>query len=639
MVKRIGVLLLVLIAVLPLSAHAQTAGGSWQVYTIANGLREWTSYDIAPDGAGGVWVGHVAGGRGIFRQGGLSHIRADGSSQVYTDEPFQSCPSVDALAATPDGGLWMWLSGYHDYGQNDYQGQRCLQNYGVQSGLASQGFSYAPTIALGYIGPDGVPQMVPKGQLPTNMAAGLAVDAYGRAWVGTTNGAAVREGYGTWRNIAVWNDGSTTSAVYAAGPTIMLGSSNGSVATVATHAGGPDQISVLPRPTSDTGTYVSDIAAGDSIGVIIGRQFYRWDGTAWNAIALPIPAQFGPDEQIYGQTVAYTGGTFWVGAPQYGLYRLDGNSWTAIPAGSTPLPSPSVNDVVAANSTTLLIATYDGAAQLNTGGPAPDPSKAQAAFDALWQRTNRNAQGSWVWGPRAWAERYEGYREGPGGYRFVRYYDKTRMEVSDPQADPNSPWYVTNGLLVMEMVKGRAQFSNDPALSQCPFYVNGGTCSSGTRVAGDIGPSVNNPAPYYGVFGDYLAGVERRGGQRVSATLRETSPGNFALGQEAALGTEPTTLDAYDETTQHNIPRAFWNYMRAQPIDWLYTFGHPITEPYWIRATIGGNEQWVMVQLFERRTLTYTPANQPPWQVEMGNVGQHYYQWRYGAYENPPWEQ
>jgi hypothetical protein len=27
--------------------------------------------------------------------------------------------------------------------------------------------------------------------------------------------------------------------------------------------------------------------------------------------------------------------------------------------------------------------------------------------------------------------------------------------------------------------------------------------------------------------------------------------------------------------------------------------------------------------------LTYTPGNSVGWQVEAGNVGQHYYRWRY----------
>jgi uncharacterized protein YkwD len=40
-----------------------------------------------------------------------------------------------------------------------------------------------------------------------------------------------------------------------------------------------------------------------------------------------------------------------------------------------------------------------------------------------------------------------------------------------------------------------------------------------------------------------------------------------------------------------------------------------------------------LFQVFERRVLTYNPANSPGFRVEMGNVGQHYYRWRY---ENPP---
>jgi hypothetical protein len=58
--------------------------------------------------------------------------------------------------------------------------------------------------------------------------------------------------------------------------------------------------------------------------------------------------------------------------------------------------------------------------------------------------------------------------------------------------------------------------------------------------------------------------------------------------------------------------------------------GYPISEPYWARAKVGGVEQDVLVQAFQRRVLTYTPSNPSGWQVEMGNVGRHYYQWRYG---------
>jgi hypothetical protein len=106
----------------------------------------------------------------------------------------------------------------------------------------------------------------------------------------------------------------------------------------------------------------------------------------------------------------------------------------------------------------------------------------------------------------------------------------------------------------------------------------------------------------------------------------------------ASMSATAATLAFFDTTTRHNVARAFWDYMQAQPADWMYTFGHPIADPYWICARIGGVEQWVMIQLFERRTLTYTPTNAPAWQVEMGNVGEHYFAWRYGG-DDAPWAQ
>ena len=96
---------------------------------------------------------------------------------------------------------------------------------------------------------------------------------------------------------------------------------------------------------------------------------------------------------------------------------------------------------------------------------------------------------------------------------------------------------------------------------------------------------------------------------------------------------------------EHNygIPRAFWNFMTRggtvydngafvyhQPLfNWLYVTGYPIADPYWVKVKVKGVEQDVMFQAFERRLLTYTPANPAQYQVEMGNVGRHYYQWRY----------
>jgi hypothetical protein len=62
----------------------------------------------------------------------------------------------------------------------------------------------------------------------------------------------------------------------------------------------------------------------------------------------------------------------------------------------------------------------------------------------------------------------------------------------------------------------------------------------------------------------------------------------------------------------------------------FYATGYPVTEAYWASVEVGGTPTDVLIQCFERRCLTYTPDNPAGWQVEAGNVGQHYYRWRYG---------
>jgi hypothetical protein len=93
------------------------------------------------------------------------------------------------------------------------------------------------------------------------------------------------------------------------------------------------------------------------------------------------------------------------------------------------------------------------------------------------------------------------------------------------------------------------------------------------------------------------------------------------------------------------IPRVFWDYMNqpgrvvengnvieARPlIDWRYVIGEPLTEAYWTYIKVGGVDRGVLVQAFERRVLTFTPTNERQFQVEMGNIGRHYFSWRYGT--------
>ena len=85
------------------------------------------------------------------------------------------------------------------------------------------------------------------------------------------------------------------------------------------------------------------------------------------------------------------------------------------------------------------------------------------AFRRVWTRQDYPVQQqltnrSWTWGPAPISDPVrEQYAESPEGMRTVQYFDKSRMEINDPTADPNATWYVTNGLLPIELMTGRLQ--------------------------------------------------------------------------------------------------------------------------------------------------------------------------------------
>ena len=91
--------------------------------------------------------------------------------------------------------------------------------------------------------------------------------------------------------------------------------------------------------------------------------------------------------------------------------------------------------------------------------------------------------------PDVFASRAEPYAEAPGGQRTVYYFDKSRMEITDPVADRRSPWFVTNGLLVREMVTGTVQVGHGASEERGPADLPA------------VGDAANNPkAPTYATF-------------------------------------------------------------------------------------------------------------------------------------------
>lgn len=270
---------------------------------------------------------------------------------------------------------------------------------------------------------------------------------------------------------------------------------------------------------------------------------------------------------------------------------------------------------------------------------------ADSSFSNVWARTDgENVRGgrSWYWGPNPWFDYAEFYRQGLNGLRTVQYFDKARMEINIPGDRSGPQQGVTNGLLVKELVSGRLQLGNDPF-------------DADTRTPADV-PVAGNPrnanpvAPSYASFAA-LATTDngyrdpQRLGERVSTSLDRS--GN--LGARSDLAVPESTIVQYNTVTGHNIPQVFWDFMNLQGrigvnggvstgpvVDWLFALGLPISDAYWVRAQVGSEQKDVLVQLFERRVLTYVPSNPAGYKVEMGNVGQHYFQWRY-PHLGTPW--
>jgi hypothetical protein len=264
-------------------------------------------------------------------------------------------------------------------------------------------------------------------------------------------------------------------------------------------------------------------------------------------------------------------------------------------------------------------------------------------YKLVWERTDKPVQDgvtarSWMWGPDTvpGSPASEPYAEAPGGNRVVQYFDKSRMEVNDPSADRSQLWFVTNGLLVKEMVSGQLQVGNST------FQPKG---SSTEAVAGDPASTGNTNCPTYATFKDIASLNNDHASAPKSGFVNEAidKTGAVTTWVNPSPSPDPSVAYAYfDGTLKHNIPNKFWDFMnQTGPVywngamsndtvcNWVFAMGLPITEPYWTKAKVAGVEKDVLVQLFERRVLTYTPSNPAGFQVEMGNVGQHYYRWRY----------
>jgi len=318
---------------------------------------------------------------------------------------------------------------------------------------------------------------------------------------------------------------------------------------------------------------------------------------------------------------------------------------TVVSTGTVGITATATGEVTGTVSATAIpVPTSVIASNLYVAGGGPF-AYANPAFQSTWDRTDHPVQQGQVsrtffWGPGPNTPGlFEQYNESPLGnkLRLVQYFDKSRMELNNPNARQDQPFFVTNGLLTVDLISGQVQ------VGETDFTKYRNAC---IPMSGDPGDQF---APTYFAFQKVSVSSDRvdthpaadRTGQKVVETID----------RNGITGTDPskanmsgTDLVHFEGSVKHNIPRVFWDFLNASgPVHdanhnivtqqlinpWFFASGLPISEAYWTRATIKGKVTDVLIQAFERRALTYVPTNPTGFQVEMANIGQHYFDWRY----------
>ena len=241
--------------------------------------------------------------------------------------------------------------------------------------------------------------------------------------------------------------------------------------------------------------------------------------------------------------------------------------------------------------------------------PAAAIQPGASAFERTWSRTDlpvaeTQVNRTWMWGPAAFTSAMgEYYEDATFGVRVVQYFDKTRMEIStDPAANPNSIWYVTNGLLARELVTGQMQEGDTLFTERAPAEVN---------VAGDANDA---NGPTYASFSQLLDAAPLAAGTVVSQRIDRAG----GVSDDPALAGRNVLAAHFVAETNHTVAGPFWEFMNAEGMVYetagyqearlfdnpFFATGFPISEAYWATVQVAGTPRDVLIQVFERRVLT-----------------------------------
>ncbi|CAN5666303.1 hypothetical protein BH23CHL2_BH23CHL2_28600 [soil metagenome] len=252
-------------------------------------------------------------------------------------------------------------------------------------------------------------------------------------------------------------------------------------------------------------------------------------------------------------------------------------------------------------------------------------------FHRLWARTELPviegaASRSWIWGETAITPLVS--EPNADNTRIVQYFDKGGMQFNpDPAIQIGNPAYVMASPLAYEMLPGQLASGDQWG-------------PSGIGIAGDA-DDVSGPT--YATFTDLRDAPPPADGALLTEAVDRQ--GNRShddrLAQFGVTAAYRVTLPGLD----HQIASPFWEFIQSsgpvyeaarvldEPMfeDQWAMIGLPLTEAYWSRVKLNGEISDVLVQVFERRVLTYTPTMPDGWQVQIANTGRHYVDWRFGG--------
>ncbi|HMM43741.1 MAG TPA: hypothetical protein PKA95_17740 [Thermomicrobiales bacterium] len=200
------------------------------------------------------------------------------------------------------------------------------------------------------------------------------------------------------------------------------------------------------------------------------------------------------------------------------------------------------------------------------------------------------------------AERYD---DAPEATRVVQYFDKSRMEINhDPGVPDDSPWRVTNGLLVVELIIGRLQLGDDDFAMFQPAQVN----------VADYPDDASGPT--YATFGPLRDAPPLAGDAPITQRLSRdgTVSNDAALATRGVAAANRVQQDGID----HQVASVFWEFMNSTGIierneqyvqdrlfeNPFYAIRLLVTDAYWATVRVGGTPRDVLLQCFERRCLS-----------------------------------